>query len=232
MHIHYLQHVTFEDLAAIKTWVKSKKIQLSRTRLFAGESFPELNDIDGLVIVGGPMGVYDEDKYPWLSDEKKYIETAIKKGKKVLGICLGAQLIASVLGAKVYKNQHKEIGWFEVTLTKAGQKLKTFKSFPINFTAFHWHGDTFEIPSGAEHIAFSAACINQAFDFNQGQVLGLQFHLESTPKSISGLLQNCRAELVKARYIQPSEEILQNVNNLGINNQLLNNLLTQQFPDV
>src|SRR5690606_32591469 len=114
---------------------------------------------------------------PWMKEEKKLIEKAILKGKRVIGICLGAQLIADVLGARVFPNKEKEIGWFPIELTEEGQKSPFFAGFNKTETVFHWHGDTFEIPKGAEHIASSKVCENQAFLFDH-KVLGLQFHLE------------------------------------------------------
>ncbi|MDD5455672.1 MAG: type 1 glutamine amidotransferase [Candidatus Margulisbacteria bacterium] len=226
MRIHYLQHVPFEDLAAIKPWAESKEIVLSRTCLFDGEPFPDVNDIDGLIIVGGPMGVYEENKYPWMHEEKKYIETAIKKDKKVLGICLGAQLIANVLGAKVYKNKYKEIGWFDIKLTGQAKTSKLFKSFPDTFKVFQWHGDTFDTPTGVKNLASSIACKNQAFEYNRGQVAALQFHIESSTGSIKYLLQNCNDELIKDSYIQSSKEIQAGINYIKENNRLMTEFLT------
>lgn len=145
MNIHYLQHVPFEDLGMIADWIDENGYHSRVSRLYQGEALPNVNDIDWLIVMGGPMGVYDEDQYPWLVDEKRCIERAIAKGRVVLGICLGAQLIANVLGARVYPHTRKEIGWFPITLTREGAQSPLFTELPSPFEVFHWHGDTFDL---------------------------------------------------------------------------------------
>ena len=137
-----------------------------------------MSDFDWLIILGGPMNIYEEDKYPWLSKEKEFIHQAIASDKIVLGICLGAQLMADVLGGKVQRNVHREIGWFPVKLMPESKASRIFRVLPEEFMALHWHGDTFELPPGAVHTAESQACKNQAFEL--GKAIGLQFHLESS----------------------------------------------------
>ena len=156
--------------------------------------------------MGGPMNVYEEQTYPWLAREKDLIKDAIDAHKIVLGICLGAQLIASVLGAAVTKNHEQEIGWFPCTLTDEGRRCPLFAQFPRRFDALHWHGDTFELPDGALLIASSEACTDQAFVYKE-KVIGLQFHLESTARSIDRLIANCGNELAGGRYIQSIEQL-------------------------
>ena len=208
MRIHSLQHVQFEDLANIEPWAKAKGYSVSKTFLANNEKLPSANDFDWLIIMGGPMNVYEEELYPWLVQEKKLIGEAIAKNKLVLGICLGAQLIADVLGGRVYKNKYKEIGWFPVSLTEEAQKSSILNILPREFTAFHWHGDTFRLPTGCLRVAESEGCLNQAFEFDDGRVIGLQFHLESSAESIRGLIENCGAELSHGKYIQTANEIL------------------------
>ena len=178
MRIHYLQHVPFEDLANIESWARSRGHDLSRTMLFSDEKLPEMDHFDWLIIMGGPMNIYEDEKYPWLSREKEFIRQAIASDKIVLGICLGAQLIADVLGGSVRRNEYREIGWFAVSLTEEGSTSPIFSVLPKSFVALHWHGDTFAIPPGAMRIAESQACANQAFI--KGKAIGLQFHLESS----------------------------------------------------
>ena len=206
MRIHYIQHVPFEDPAGIFVWAEKKKHSLTATKLFEQASFPGMEEFDWLIIMGGPMNVYEYDKYQWLADEKEFIRDAISNGKIVLGICLGAQLIADVLGAKITRNIHKEIGWFPVETMPDASNSNIFGDFPSEFMAFHWHGDTFEIPSGCIRLAKSNACDNQSFEYN-GRVFGLQFHLESTSESIGKLLDNCGEELINGKYIQPESVI-------------------------
>ena len=219
MKLHYLQHVPFEDLARIEDWARDRGHQISRTLLFDGQELPGMDEFDWLVIMGGPMNIYEEDKYSWLAGEKRFIRDAIASNKIVLGICLGGQLIADVLGGKVRRNLHKEIGWYSVKLTPEGQKSRIFNVLPNTFMALHWHGDSFEIPTAALRTAGSDGCANQAFAL--GKVVGLQFHLESSIDSIEHLIKNCSDELVKGKYIQSPEMILSNVDRFPEINRLM-----------
>jgi GMP synthase (glutamine-hydrolysing) len=207
MRIHYLQHVPFEGLGSIESWALARGHTISRTRLFQGEPCPDIGDIDWLIVMGGPMSVNDTDEHTWLITEKRFVGQAIEAGKTVLGICLGAQLIASVLGANVYPQGHKEIGWFEVekVATAAAAKIGAILSEKI--LAFHWHGETFELPAGAVHLARSKACHTQAFACGD-RVVGLQYHLETTRASANALIENCTDELVDGSYIQSAAEML------------------------
>ncbi|MEH1870622.1 type 1 glutamine amidotransferase [Nostoc sp.] len=207
MRIHYLQHVPFEGLASIEHWLTKKDHILSATKFYNGDSLPSVNSLDWLIVMGGPMNVYEDDKYPWLTLEKYFIEEAIKNNKIVIGICLGSQLIADVLGSKVYKGQEKEIGWYPIQMTTEAQSYPVFASLPATFTVFHWHGDTFNLPLGAVRLASSEVCANQAFIYGD-RVLGLQFHLESTQDSVLQIIDNCASELVTGKYIQKPEEML------------------------
>ena len=207
MRLHYLQHVPFEDLGSIEPWAETMAYEISSTRLYAKDPFPKLDDIDWLIIMGGPMSVGEEDKYPWLFSEKNYIEQAVVKGKIVLGICLGAQLIADVLGAKVYPNAYKEIGWFPIQKTHETGDARLADFLPDKIDVFHWHGDTFDTPAGAIHIAKSAACENQGFIYDD-HIVGLQFHLETMEKGAKDLIANCGDDLTIGPFIQSPEEIL------------------------
>ena len=207
MRIHYLQHVPFEGLASIEQWVTRQEHIISATKFYKCDTLPPVDDLDWLIVMGGLMNIYESDQYPWLNAEKKFIEAAIKKNKVVIGICLGSQLIADVLGSKVYKGQEKEIGWYPITITPEAQKHPIFAAIPQSFNVFHWHGDTFNLPPGAVRIAYSEVCSNQAFIYGN-KVLGLQFHLESTKESVRQILDNCASELVAGKYIQKPEEML------------------------
>src|SRR3974377_365570 len=122
MRIHYLKHVPFEGLGFIEEWAGTNGHRVSATRQYAEETLPGSDDFDLLVVMGGHVGACDDDRCPWLTTEKRFIEQAVEADKPVLGICLGAQLLAAVSGARVYRNQHKEIGWFPVTLTREARK--------------------------------------------------------------------------------------------------------------
>jgi GMP synthase-like glutamine amidotransferase len=223
MRVRYLQHVPFEGVAAIGEWAADRGHRLEATELFrhqggGGEipAFPDPAAFDLLVVMGGPMSVYDDAEYPWLPRERAFIRAAITGGKRVVGICLGAQLIAAALGAEVKRGPHKEIGWYPVELTPAGRRLALFADFPTRFPAFHWHGDMFEIPEGALWAASSAACPHQALVLDGGRVVGLQFHLEETAESVSSLVEHAGHELaggptpprVAGPWVATREEVL------------------------
>lgn len=209
MKLHYFQHEPFEGLGMIAEWAAKRGHSLSRTAFFEpGYSLPTAGDYDALIIMGGSMGVYDEDRHPWLSAEKAHIRAAIAAGKPVLGICLGAQLVAASLGATVAPHTHKEIGWFPVSLTEAGEQHPLLADFKPELTVFHWHGDRFEIPRGAVHLMSSAACDNQAFVFGE-RALGLQFHLEMDAAAVQAILDECGHELEPGPWIQSGAEVLE-----------------------
>ncbi len=224
MRIHYLQHVPFEGLGHIDTWARQHGHPISATALFGGQPLPPLPAFDLLVVMGGPMGVYDTDAHPWLIHEKRFLEQALAAQKKILGICLGAQLLADVLGAKVYRNRHKEIGWHVVSRAAGAQGAPWTALFPESFFAFHWHGDTFDLPTGAVHLARSEACPHQAFFCPPG-LLGLQFHLESTAESIDQLIANCGQELVPGPYIQNPVDIRGQGERIGPSNERMGAIL-------
>jgi GMP synthase-like glutamine amidotransferase len=185
---------------------------------------PDIRDIDFLVIMGGSMSVNDEDKFPWLISEKQFIREFIATGKPVLGICLGAQLIASSLGAKVYPNTQKEIGWFPVRgITDLPQS--SFH-FPASFITLHWHGDTFDLPEGAVLLASSEATKHQAFQYGK-KVLAIQFHPEADRKTLEDFCNHFKKELVPGRFIQAETEIVENsAGKLADMNKLMDRVLS------
>ncbi|MGV2828367.1 type 1 glutamine amidotransferase [Myxosarcina sp. GI1(2024)] len=225
MKIHYLQHVPFEGLASIESWAINQNHSLSATKFYSNETLPSIKDIDWLIVMGGPMNIYEDDKYPWLTEEKRFIEQAIKQDKTVVGICLGSQLIADILGAKVYQGQHKEIGWFPIEITDEAENSVVFDSLPQKLTVFHWHGDTFDLPQGATRLAYSEGCQNQAFVYNE-KILGLQFYLESTKVSVQQIIKNCTDELVEGKYIQKPEEMLLRNDNFDMIDNAMSRILS------
>ena len=182
------------------------RADVSVTKFFEDPTLPDPDNLDLLVVMGGPMSVNDEQKFPWLAAEKEFIRKAIEKDKAVIGICLGAQLIADAMGAAVYPNKEKEIGWFPITGVQSENAEELF-TFPQELLVFHWHGETFDLPDGAMRLARSEACQNQAFQLGK-RVIGLQFHLETTPASARDLVHHCRDELQPSRYVQSEAEIL------------------------
>jgi len=218
LSVHTFMHVPFEGLGCMEQWIKDNNHSPGYTRFYENYLLPELETIDWLIVMGGPMSVCDEAIYPWLAEEKAFIRKAIELGKTVIGICLGSQLIAEALGAKVYPNNQKEIGWYEVTLSDTASKLPLFSGFEKHFQVFHWHGDTYDIPKGSRHLISSAACTNQAFLYN-GNVLGLQFHLEVTGQSLQSMVDHGREELVENTTIQSAETILGETRYIDDNNR-------------
>lgn len=205
MRTHYLQHVPFESLGSIEPWLKAQGHEITSTRFFESSQLPDPEEVDFLIVLGGPMSANDEDRLPWLVAEKAFIRECIRRRKRVLGICLGAQLIASAMGAGVYANRVKEIGWFPVQGVPTQQE-SAFR-FPAVFSAFHWHGETFDLPPGAVQIARTDGCENQAFQIGKF-VIGLQFHLEMTPDSVKEIVTHCRTEIVPSVYVQSEAAIL------------------------
>lgn len=224
LHIHTLQHVPFEGLGCIENWTTLNNHSVTFTKFYEPFELPHLTDFDWLIIMGGPMGVYDETIYPWLSDEKGFIKKAVANGKTVIGICLGSQLIAEVLGAKVYPNKQKEIGWFDIKLNESAQSLPLFEEFEHQFKVFHWHGDTYDLPTGSNHLFSSDVCLNEAFLFHEN-VLGLQFHFEVTPTSLRDMVDNDAGELLESETIQTGEQILSCPELIESNNKMMYKIL-------
>lgn len=204
MRAHVLQHVPFEGIGSIAGWLESRDATVTTTRFYESPDLPALDGIDLVIAMGGPMSVNDEETLPWLVAEKDFLRAAIDRGIAVLGICLGAQLIASACGARVYPGLHREIGWFPIEAVASGSS-----SIPVPEIArvFHWHGETFDLPDGAVHLARSAACRHQAFQIG-ARVLGLQFHPEITPSSLATMLEHGRDDLVPGEFVQGEAEIL------------------------
>jgi GMP synthase-like glutamine amidotransferase len=205
MRVNVIQHVAFEGPGAIGEWARERGHSVTSTEQFKDGRLPALDDFDFLIIMGGPMSAND-DEYPWLAPEKKLIREALEAQKSILGVCLGAQLLAGVLGARVYKNQQKEIGWFPVVLTpEAGESV--FAGLPETMIVLHWHGETFDLPEDAVRLASSDACVNQAFEFNK-KALGLQFHLEVQPEGLQKLIENSAGDIDLGPFVQSAGAML------------------------
>ena len=202
---HYLQHVPFESPGSILPWLAQRGAMVASTRLFEPHALPPVEDFDLLVVMGGPMSVNDEAGHPWLIAEKRLVRESIEQGRAVVGVCLGAQVIASALGCRVYRNAAREIGWFPVTAVPAPGSVSL--RWPEELTVFHWHGETFDLPSAAIRLASSEGCLNQAFQIGD-RVVGLQFHLEATPATVAAMVEYCRHELTPDRYVQSEQDLL------------------------
>jgi GMP synthase-like glutamine amidotransferase len=207
MHIHYLQHVEFENAANIAPWARARGHRLTHTRLDLDQLLPEPEGIDWLVVMGGPMNVDEHDRYPWLAREKELIRRAVDRGLPVLGVCLGGQLLSTVLGGRVTRNRQKEIGWFPVNFTSEAAASPLFARFRREVSAFHWHGDTFSIPPGAVRLAASEGCDNQAFAYGRN-VVALQFHWDYSMASVEKMIRHCGDELIDSPGVQQPAEML------------------------
>lgn len=208
MNIHYFEHAPFEGPSKILDWARDRAHASRATRLFANDPLPALDDVDFLVVMGGPMGANDEHRLPWMKEEKRFIGRAIEGGKKVLGVCLGAQLIAGVLGARVYPNREKEIGWFPIELDPPNARRHPISALPQRAAVFHWHGDTFDLPRGARHLARSRACENQAFSAGES-VIGLQFHIEVGLSDIESWIEHGASDLTPGAFVQDPREMIE-----------------------
>lgn len=227
MKLHYLQHIPFENPGSILKWAKKNDFTITSTQLYKNEVLPQQDDFDWLVVMGGPMNIYEEDSYPWLIKEKQFICEAIKNNKIVIGLCLGAQLIADVLGGKVTRNPLKEIGWMTVKFTKEVQNIPLFSEFPKELTVFQWHGDTFStLSEEVTLLAESDACKHQAFCY-KNRVFGFQFHLENTRDIIEDLVKNCADEMVPGPYVQTPNEVMSHPEYIIEDNEWMNIFLTK-----
>lgn len=205
MNLHVLQHESCETPGVIADWALERGHALTFTHLYRGESLPDSAAVDGLVVMGGPMNIYQDRLYPWLAAERRFLEAHVAAGKPAVGICLGAQLLADALGGRVHQNAEIEIGWFPVEFT--AEARARFPFLPPTLEALHWHGDTFELPAGATRLATSAGCANQGFVFGD-RVLALQFHPEVKPGVVADLVEAFAHELAPAAFVQSAEQIL------------------------
>ncbi|MCF6096939.1 type 1 glutamine amidotransferase [Thermovorax subterraneus] len=208
MQVLVIQNVAQEGPGIITEIFLKKGLRLDvRIMDQPGAILPKtISGYKALIILGGPMGAYEEEKYPYLCQVQELIHDAIDRRRPVLGICLGGQLIARALGAVVKPNVVKEIGWYKIHLTEAGKKASLFQDLPEEFWAFQWHGDTFDIPEGASLIAEGDTCINQAFIYRDC-ALALQFHLEVTPIIINQWSEIYQEELIDFGGIEAVDQL-------------------------
>jgi GMP synthase-like glutamine amidotransferase len=201
------EHAPFETPANLASWLRRRGAALSTTRLWAGDPLPAPEAFDWLLVMGGAMNADEEQRYPWLAAEKQAIERAIAASRHVIGICLGSQLIARVLGAKVTRNRHPEIGWFPIERAEGAEASAVGRALPARAEVFHWHGDTFALPEGAVQLARSAVTEQQGFSWGD-RVLALQFHPEMTRETVIAFADSGAAELLPGPWIQTREKML------------------------
>ncbi|MBI5197663.1 MAG: gamma-glutamyl-gamma-aminobutyrate hydrolase family protein [Nitrospirae bacterium] len=207
-----LQHVPHEDLGTLRQALENRGIPFRYVRLYAGEKVPDsLSSIGGLILLGGPMNVYQETDYPYLLEVNSLVQEAVRRDLPTLGICLGAQLIAKATGATVYHGKEKEIGWYSLEMSREAGQDSVFAELPTQLTVFQWHGDTFDIPPGGVRLAGSSRFPNQAFRLGE-RVYALQFHLEVTQEMIRLWIRENQEELSSLRDIIDPGKILQETN--------------------
>ncbi len=232
MQLQILQHVDFEGPGLIADWARERSITARITRILRGEEPPLLLETGGLVVMGGPMNLSDKHQDPLLEKEKAFLKDFLASGKKVLGICLGAQLLAQMLGARVFRNRQKEIGWFPVW-KHPGTKHPLLDQFPEDrLPAFHWHGDTFDLPENALRLFSSEATPNQAFVWNN-QVYGLQFHWEVKPENVRMLINHAGNDLEGEHpFVQSPATMLSEENFFSVSKENLSRLMDFIFTEV
>jgi GMP synthase-like glutamine amidotransferase len=213
VRLHVVKHVPFEGAALVAEWAVERGYEISES-LALTEQYPDTSDIDLVAVMGGPMAADDEAREPWLRAEKRWLAEALEATVPVFGVCLGAQVLACVVGGRVRRNDEPEIGWFPVRRTAAATGSSCFAGWPQELVVGHWHGDTFELPAGSKTLLSSEACANQAFEVD-GHALGLQFHVEWDAAALDRLIDECSGELVASPYVMDAASLRRGVTAFG-----------------
>ncbi|MCB2220856.1 MAG: type 1 glutamine amidotransferase [Bacteroidetes bacterium] len=187
MKFTIFQHVPYESPGYILDWIKEYGHSFEEVNFYDHPGIPDIRETENLIVMGGPMNIYDDEEYSWLPDERDFIKQSVQEGTKVLGICLGSQFIADAMNAQVFKNEHEEVGWFDVDINEKNLPKKYKGIFPKHFKTFHWHGDTFSLPKGINCFISSEATSNQAFISEN--VAAFQFHMEMNPDGVVALIE-------------------------------------------
>jgi GMP synthase-like glutamine amidotransferase len=234
-HIHIFQHDPSVGAGFITDWIRHWRFGVTCTQFYNNDPLPDVNRFDWLIVLGGNMGVFDYDSFPWLYEEKRCIEAALTRHKKIIGICLGAQIIAEVLGARVYRARFPEIGWFPVEIPKDAMKSPILSQTHRKITGFHWHHDTFDLPDGSIRFGSTKACLNQGFIY-EDHVIGIQFHPECRQEEVRMLIEQSRYECIGGMYVQSPDAILATQNHFtsmhAFLNQILDNILNYEVQHV
>ena len=229
MKVTIIKHIDIEGPGTIGDCLDDKNIPYNVIDIFNGEPLPDsLSDVSSVIVLGGPMNVYEEDKYPFLKQEDEFLKEVIEKDLPTLGFCLGAQLIAKAKGARVKQNHQKEIGWFKVSLADNGSNDPLFQGFQREFDVFQWHGDTFDIPDGAVKLAESELCPNQAFRIGSN-IYGLQFHVEVTDEMIYQWIDAYRDEINSLKGLVDPDQIIADTKIKSENYKAQANLFCSNF---
>ena len=224
-----LSHVFYESPGYISKWAEQNNFEIEEIFCWKNPVYPDPKDVKRLLIMGGPMGVYDAKDYLWMLDEIRFIRAVIDAGNKVLGICLGSQLMSAAMGAKVYPNDYHEIGWFEIQWNEAAYKHPLAYGVSSHSKVFHHHGDTFDLPENAVLLASSKGCKHQAFAIGN-TVLALQFHMEVNKELIEDMMFHS-AELVPGTFVQDRKQIDDGIYDVMQNHTDLASLLENIYCD-
>jgi len=209
MRLHLLEHDAWNfSRTNITRWAAEKGHSLASTDVFKSAPLPDLSEFDWLMVMGGSQHAWEEDINPWLFPEKKFIAATVAAGKVVVGICLGAQLLAETLGGKLFTNEQPEIGWYEVDLTAEGRNSFLFKGLPETFTTFHWHSDHFSLPSDCLCLAKSRPTANQVFVKPGQPLVGIQFHPEYTRRMVMEFAEENGHEWKPDTFVAGREAVL------------------------
>ena len=222
-----LLHAKFEQPGYVSNWASQNNFELEEIHCWKNPEYPDPKDVDRLLIMGGPMSVYQAIDYPWMLDEIRFIRAVIDAGNKVLGICLGSQLISAAMGAKVFPNLEPEIGWFEINWNKAAYEHPLTYGVSSHSKVFHYHGDTFDLPENAVLLASSKACLNQAYALGDN-VLALQFHMEINHELLEDMLFH-GDEIIQDSFVQSVKKIRDGIYDVMQNHTDLATLLENLY---
>jgi GMP synthase (glutamine-hydrolysing) len=220
MRVQAIYHESNEKLGYIEDWVTRKGHQLFVCNLYLNEKLPDLQSFDMLIVMGGSMSANDELFFPWLAAEKELIRRAIISEKTIIGICLGAQLIAAALGGNVLAAKHQETGWYNIQFDDESGIRKILKGTPENMTVLHWHAETFDLPQGAVRLASSEATKEQGFLYNK-KVLAIQFHLEMKEENVRQMIDHLQISADSGPFVQQADQIIAGMLHIQKNHDLL-----------
>ncbi|MCG8650986.1 MAG: type 1 glutamine amidotransferase, partial [Pirellulales bacterium] len=206
MKVLVIQHSAADSPATAEDVIHRPHFQVQTIRIDRHEAIPESVDADVLMMFGGPLSLSGSDHPPWVAREQQLVRRYVQEGRRVFGICLGSQMIAAALGAKVQRNPSPEVGWYPIERAAGAKSDLIGQVFPDQLTVLQWHQDTFDIPAGASHLFQSEGCRNQAFTIDD-RVFGFQFHMEANPRTVATFLAGSKLWQRESAFVQTEDEI-------------------------